>query len=87
MEVFTRKLVPEWRKSLAVREQEADVWVLVAIKTPDNTTFHFQKSYIFDEPKNVQTGGQTKTVKWMRDVSVNLTKMYLLKIQQCRSPN
>ena len=30
------------------------------------------KSYIFDEPENVQTEGQTKTVKWMRDVSVNL---------------
>ena len=71
MEVFTGKLVPEWRKSLAVGEQEPDVWVLVAIKTPDNTMIHFSKSYIFDEPKNVQTGGQTKTVKWMRDVSVN----------------
>ena len=72
MEVFTWKLVLELRKSLAVREQEADVWVLVAIKTPDNTTLYFLKSYIFDEPENVQTEGQTKTVKWMRDVSVNL---------------
>ena len=72
MEVFTWKLVLELRKSLAVREQEADVWVLVEIKTADNTTLYFLKSYIFDEPENVQTEGQTKTVKWMRDVSVNL---------------
>ena len=72
MKVFTGKLVPGSRKSVAVREQEADVWVLVAIKTPDNTTLYFLKSYIFDEPENVQTEGQTKTVKWMRDVSVNL---------------
>lgn len=60
MEVFTGKLVPEWRKSLAVGEQEADVWVLVAIKTPDNTMIHFSKSYIFDEPKMFRQEGKQK---------------------------
>ena len=71
MKVFTGKLVPGSRKSVAVREQEADVWVLMAIKTLDNKAFAL-KSFIFDEPENVQTGGQTKTVKWMREVGVNL---------------